>query len=193
VRGIPSAGKLLECKEEKMNDFESNNLKQFFSRTYIMDHFGRVAIGFQEIGIKFYEKDAVLTDMTAYNHLSIGDWCVVGGRYFDGVNYQPKEGVNWKEANDKPRVILAFFEIEGKITNSEGGGKVKRIFCATGIAWIDEGKSIRNKYGWPPKAKTEYVDGINICLDEIVSSKRTCPVKLFEVNLLIKREKPQVK
>ncbi len=176
-----------------MDDFESNNLKQFFSRAYITDHFGKVAIGFQEIGIKFHEKDAVLTDLTAYNHLSIGDWCVVGGRYFREANYRPKEGVTWKEANDKIRVIIAFFEIEGKVIKSGGGGKVKRIFCATGVPWTDEWKALRDRHRWPPKPRTEYIDGIEIRLDVIACGNRNCPVKLFEVNMLIKREKPQAK
>jgi len=193
VRGIPSVGKLLECKEEKMNNYEINGLKQFFSRAYIMDHFGKVAIAFQEIGIKFDEKNAVLTDGTIYNHLSVGDWCAVGGRLFGEVNYKPKEGVSWKEANDELRIILAFFEAEGKIIDSEGGGKVRRVFCATGIVFVDQCKYLRDRQGWPPKARTTYFDGIEICLDALHYAKRNHPVKLFSGELLLKRERPEPK
>lgn len=176
-----------------MNEYEINSLKQFFSRAYIQEHFGKAVIGFREKGIKFYEKEAVLTDRTTYSHLSVGDWCSIGGRYFGESNYQPKEGVCWKEASDELRVILAFFEVEGKIINSEGGGKVRRIFCATGIMLVDQWRYLRDVHGWPPKVETACADGIEICLDALAYGKRNHPVKLFAVDLLLKREKPELK
>ena len=177
-----------------MNDYTISTLKQYFSRAYSTDYFGQIIICFPEIGIKFNEKGAVLTDLTSCNHLSVGDWCQVGGHYFGASNNLPREGVDWSKTRFEPRMILAFFEIEGRVMSSVGNGKVKRIFCATGVL-----KKLQPELDWKLKISTPYAMGdgdekFHTIVDAAhFVGKKNHPIKLIWADLLTKATETWVK
>lgn len=187
VRGIPSAGKLLECKEEKMDAMEIRNLKLFFSRDLVQGHPQGVEICFREKGIKFNESGAVLTDLTTYNGLTVGDWCFMPPSYFlDRSYYTFSDAIDWGMNMKMPRIIFAFFEIEAQIITVKRPVKIRRVFCATGVIWVP-GYQYPDKR-WAPDSATIVFDGKTMKIDVLRNDGRDY-VKLFPVDFLKKLEK----
>ena len=176
-----------------MENYTISTLKQYLSRAYSTDHYGQIIICFPEIGIKFNEKGATLTDLTNYNHLSVGDWCQVGGHYFGASNNLPRVGVDWSKTRSEPRMILSFFEIEGKVMGSVGNGKVKRTFCATGVL-----EKLQPELDCKPEISTPCPKGegderFHIIVDAAHFGKKNHPIKLIWVDLLTKVTETWVK
>lgn len=126
----------LSDKEEVMNTWRINALKQFFSINFVQRYRGAKFFCFREKGIKLDEGNAIFTDLTCYNQLLVGEWCHIDRFYYSSrSNYEerPELGIGLKKVQDKPRIILAFFEVQGAITHSHDKCRVKRIYCATGV------------------------------------------------------------
>lgn len=177
------------------------DLKLFFSRSFVTDIRGGVAMCFREKGIKFNEGGAILTDRTIYNELSVGDWCFVpDGRDFDRFNYPTKieemvEGMETKMGGKNremimktPRIILAFFEMEGSIIGLKRRVRVRRIFCATGIIKTAFEERAWGRVSDPARITIEGSPINPIKIDTLYEDRRRY-AKLFQADLLKQIEK----
>ncbi|MBU2036999.1 hypothetical protein KJ866_02255 [Patescibacteria group bacterium] len=174
-----------------------NKLQQFFLTSLVRDVRGGVNICFRKKGVKFEEKDAILTDMITYNGLSIGDSCLLAeSPYFNSDNYELDDVKEYKKEvlMKSPRIVLAFFKLEAKMTQMKRIVRVKQIFCATGKVRVERTDWERKFLDWIRMSElttTIVIGKIPIVID-VFGDDGKGYVTLFQANLLKKREEESI-
>lgn len=179
-----------------MDAIKIRDLKLFFSTILQSGSIGGIEIYLREKRVMFDEKSAIFTDAISYNGLFVGDLCYIPDGYgLNPDNYEiadPGEMAFYKEkVMMRPRIILAFFKINRKLTFMKRPVMVERIFCATGTEWYKRLDYFHKLRGYLEELPTLTVNvaGSSIKMEiDASENEGKYYVKLFRIDLLKKIE-----